>query len=518
MAYTSTLKAVLAMDTSPFDKGLSQADRRMLEFANNSKKSARESAAVFEEIARQESALMSARVQQAEQSNRAITAGQDRVTKSARESAAAFEAAFAAQEKSATAPVAGQSYGPRGVSQGAVGMSRELNQNLAKSDGMLSKIMGKFSAGSILSSVLTGAGIGTGFALAQKAADLIASHWERAAEAATKIYEASTRMVDANIERMGLRNTPEQQLKLGRQAEQSAETRALAAGYRGDDVAQAEALAEAAEHRLANEKLIIEIEKKAAAARKKALEEEKERRERDLQLQIAAGERKRADQEAEAARQKEISEARAEANRLEKQFAEKQLDTIAQLNAAEEEMLTIQEHLNELDEGSLKYEQTRQDLAAAGLKVADLRAKMREEERRKEEAINNILKARTALAAANRDRAAFGVDDAATGGRGTIGEQRTARRIRDIERRARKAYDRGDRVTESRDQRGNIIRETGEQESARLLGEADALRGGLGNRLNSAERDPLKAYKEALAESEKSLREIAERLAPESVS
>lgn len=105
------------------------------------------------------------------------------------------------------------------------------------------------------------------------------------------------------------------------------------------------------------------------------------------------------------------------------------------------------------------------------------------------------------LATANRDRVAFGVGEAASGERGTREEQRQARRIRGLEERARRAYDRGAGVAESRDQRGAVVRETGEQQSARLLAEADALRRGFGNRLVSSERDPLAAQKTSLLEA-----------------
>ncbi len=60
--------------------------------------------------------------------------------------------------------------------------------------------------------------------------------------------------------------------------------------------------------------------------------------------------------------------------------------------------------------------------------------------------------------------------------------------------------------------------ETGEEESARLLREADALRGGMGKRLNSGDRDPLAdakdAFKKALDEVTV-LQEIRDSLKPE---
>ena len=124
------------------------------------------------------------------------------------------------------------------------------------------------------------------------------------------------------------------------------------------------------------------------------------------------------------------------------------------------------------------------------------------------------------LATANRDRVAFGVDAAASGGRGTSEEQRRARRIRQLEEEAARAYDRGGRVTERRDQKGNVIRETGEQEAARKLAEADALRGGFGNRLASGERDPLAAQKQNLQdalEAAKVLQDIRDSLRPETI-
>ena len=110
----------------------------------------------------------------------------------------------------------------------------------------------------------------------------------------------------------------------------------------------------------------------------------------------------------------------------------------------------------------------------------------------------NVAAAKSDLATANRDRVAFSFDDAADGKRGTPEDRRRARRVRELEERARRAYDRGDRTTDTRDQHGRRIVETGYEMSKRLLGEADAVRRGFGNRLNSADRDPLAAQKKSL--------------------
>lgn len=91
---------------------------------------------------------------------------------------------------------------------------RRVATMTASVDKLQKDIKTKFSSGQIGSSILSGLGLGTGFAVAQKAAEVIASYWQKAAESAQKIEASSTRAADAFEKRMALRRTPEQELAL----------------------------------------------------------------------------------------------------------------------------------------------------------------------------------------------------------------------------------------------------------------------------------------------------------------
>lgn len=472
-AFTSTLRAVLEMDTVPFQRASKGAQLTSAELGRAVVKSARESAEAYKQTWAEEEKINEARRAQAEATNRSITAGLDRVTKSARESASVFQELFQKEEQlakqreeSSRQQDFGGDYAAAGVSRGA----RELAENLERSDGLISKIRSKFSAGSILTSVLSGVGIGSGFAIAEKAADLIASHWRKASEAAQRIAEFSDRQLDATLKIIRLRETDEQRLAKAQRREKSLGEQlgvAQRVGASPERIARLAAeLQEATLERLeAEERVQQEIQKK----REEAARKDRERRDRELQWQIEANERVREQEEA-------AMEAKQKAEKEAAKKSRERLDMVI-----------------EKTEEALDAEQRYRDALSASKRATD------------------------ALATANRDRAAFSVSDAAAGRRGSPEEQRRARRIQELEGQAQRAFDRGQQVTERRDQRGNVVRETGEQESARLLREADQLRGGLGNRLVSGDRDPLadakKSLKEALEEAE-TLKDIRDSLQP----
>jgi hypothetical protein len=82
--------------------------------------------------------------------------------------------------------------------------------------------------------VLGGIGLGSGFAIAQKAAELISSHWEKAANAAKEIADSSTRATEAVIARIRINETSEQ--KLARLQRETANLRAGADRLSADRV------------------------------------------------------------------------------------------------------------------------------------------------------------------------------------------------------------------------------------------------------------------------------------------
>lgn len=93
---------------------------------------------------------------------------------------------------------------------------RETRKKTASMSASIDKLQGdirkKFSAGQIGTSVLSGVGIGSGFAIAEKAAEQVVTYFKQAAEAAQRIEESSNRTLKAFTERMGLSLTEEQKL------------------------------------------------------------------------------------------------------------------------------------------------------------------------------------------------------------------------------------------------------------------------------------------------------------------
>jgi hypothetical protein len=87
-----------------------------------------------------------------------------------------------------------------------------ITRRSREAEGAFAQIGKKFTGGRILESVLGGVGLGSGFAIAQKAAELISSHWEKAANAAKEIADSSSRATEAVIARIRINETSEQKL------------------------------------------------------------------------------------------------------------------------------------------------------------------------------------------------------------------------------------------------------------------------------------------------------------------
>jgi signal transduction histidine kinase len=112
--------------------------------------------------------------------------------------------------------------------------------------GLEKSMKSKFGAGQITGSILTGLGIGTGFQIAEKAAEVISSYWREAAESAKKIEEYTRATADAFEKRMRARRTDDQELQLVEKSLRAIDARiaadnaiqqraaALAGGGRGD--------------------------------------------------------------------------------------------------------------------------------------------------------------------------------------------------------------------------------------------------------------------------------------------
>jgi hypothetical protein len=91
--------------------------------------------------------------------------------------------------------------------------SRRSAASIDAEVGRLTKsIKKKFSASDVGKDLLKGFGIGSGFAVAQQAAEVIAGFWERAANAAKAIEESSQKAMDATLKGLNLRQNEEQRL------------------------------------------------------------------------------------------------------------------------------------------------------------------------------------------------------------------------------------------------------------------------------------------------------------------
>lgn len=542
MGFGNTLRTVLEMDLAPFERSAKRSVTITRDMSDGMVKSAKASAQVFEDIFAAEAKLNDARVAQARAANESITAGQAGVAKSARASAAVFEELAAREADVAAGRVAQAEATNRSITMSQDLVSKSARESAAVFESEFAKQAGgwrgfvaRITGGvSTIKKTLAGAGGGGLFgrflgvsavlgaftasinraqelrAEAERLGKPLDASVVRVAKLGAAFSNVKNAAVDVGVAILGAATSAGENI--------GSQIARLKGFFNGQSFAETDARIASAEASGANaDRLEAELQDPAAArniAERERLSEERRRKTlNDFDL---------------------LNQLEQDRDKLQAASLDKS-KTLAQRTAAQ---VALQEKLNEIDaqraaidkdaaddRARADKEQADRNKDAADAKAkADADQKERDEDRNRREkeyadavrdaaaAQARVAEAAKDLATANRDRVAFGVDEAASGKRGTSGEQRTAKRIADLEARARRAYDRGGVSSDRRDQQGNRISETGEQESSRLLREADELRNGLGNRLKSSDRDPLKAHKEALAESEKLLGELVKSL------
>lgn len=99
----------------------------------------------------------------------------------------------------------------KGVGSGG-GFGR-VTASLTKNERALESIKRKFGAGDLFKGILAGVGIGTGFAVAEKVAELISEHWKAAAESAKKVLEYAEKTTESVLKGIAAGQTDEQKLK-----------------------------------------------------------------------------------------------------------------------------------------------------------------------------------------------------------------------------------------------------------------------------------------------------------------
>ena len=136
-------------------------------------------------------------------------------------------------------------------------------------------------------------------------------------------------------------------------------------------------------------------------------------------------------------------------------------------------------------------------------KIADKQKEILSLEEKQAQASKDVAKAKADVATAkgnyataNRDRVAGSLGELASGQRGTLTEQREARKEAKLRQRAQKEFDYGT--------------PEGEKKSAATLEEADAIRKKLGGRIQSGESDPMKAQAEAIKTAQESMKTTVE--------
>jgi hypothetical protein len=103
----------------------------------------------------------------------------------------------------------------------------------AEVDRLARNVKRKFSAGDIGKDVLRGLGIGSGFAVAQQAAEVISNYWRESAESAKSIEASTQRALNATLAMIKARQSPEQQLTTLRKQYAAAEAELAAARVPG---------------------------------------------------------------------------------------------------------------------------------------------------------------------------------------------------------------------------------------------------------------------------------------------
>ena len=173
-----------------------------------------------------------------------------------------------------------------------------------------------------------------------------------------------------------------------------------------------------------------------------------------------------------------------EAKRKGKETVELELDVIRKKKALEEQLLKIERNKSEEEK---KRKQAREQIARAQGRVGD---------------------ARQNLADARHDAVAPGLQELASGSRGMASDRIKAKRILQLEERARKLHDSGRTITEfdSRTQRNVQVN------SGALMNRAAQMRKDFG-KINTGDQDPMKAAVKELSDANEHLAEIKKSLA-----
>ncbi|MBX3736028.1 MAG: hypothetical protein KF715_05010 [Candidatus Didemnitutus sp.] len=174
--------------------------------------------------------------------------------------------------------------------------------------------------------------------------------------------------------------------------------------------------------------------------------------------------------------------------------AEKAAALTNQRAEVEEELLNIAEALRQKELPASQLLQRKLELKKEERAIDGELLRLAEERAAAEASVAN---AAARLQEGQRDRVSFTLSEAVTGTRGNATDQARAREIQRIEEDARRSFDAGF-----------------EKSALEKQNRADALRQGFG-RLDSRERDPAKAFKDALKESEDRLKELCTSLRAE---
>ncbi len=227
------------------------------------------------------------------------------------------------EAKMATATRATKAYDAaiNGVGRNGGGLEN-VTRHLTENERALERVRRKFGAGDMFREVLMGAGIGTGFALAEKAAELIARHWKYAAESAKKMLEFSEQTTELVLKGINRGQTEEQKLKSAEKEFQRTQA-ALRDAQSSIDTPDQEVMALVKANQEAGNKvdeIRAALATKEKERKKKAEEEAKKASDKDLNLKIenqirsneldnkAAEEKKKREKELEDAQKKEAEQ------------------------------------------------------------------------------------------------------------------------------------------------------------------------------------------------------------------
>lgn len=284
-----------------------------------------------------------------------------------------------------------------------------LARNMSKVDGVLGDITKKFGAGKIFESVLGGVGLGSGFAIAQKGAELISGYWQKAAESAERIAAASSESTDYVLKRIGLRETDEQKLIKARRVAENA-NQAVSADSGRDPERTAELVRDANKAQYELDVLEKKAREKKADEDKKADEEARKRFERDLDWQMQSSERMRQEEKMRAddaaKSERDRQDAIKETNKVMAEAGEIGISDQEKLVELLDREKVISQHLEGKAKGTKEHAETVLDLERTRLDIAKLRAKLNEEEQKQLQEIEQLEYDRTWRFASDAQRMA----------------------------------------------------------------------------------------------------------------